>query len=199
MALGKPRKERRIMDGRQRNVLRLLSLIAAASVLGASARGQSAHVDPYQNGAAPLMPGQAAAAAAAAANANANANVAANAAALSYANPLLVDPVATSYLYGTAIPMTRTQAGLSAVSSMQRFTGIGSGRLSGVRGGGEPAPRTAAHTRNSNIVGGQASRYFNRLQPRSAAPPAPVASAASASNSRKYYQREQTHFPQPAR
>jgi hypothetical protein len=182
-----------------RKVLRLLSLVAAASAFGASARGQTAHVDPYQNGAAPLLPGQAAAAAAAAANASANANAAANAAALGYVNPMLVDPVAASYFYGTAIPMTRAQAGLSAASSMQRLTGIGSGRLSGVRGGGEPAPRTAAHTRNPNIVAGQASRYFNRLQPRSAAPTAPVASTAPASNSRRYYQREMTQFPHPAR
>jgi hypothetical protein len=185
------------MTGRRRMVLRLLPLLAAAAVFEAAAHGQTAHVDPYQNGAAPALPGRAMAAASAS-----NANTAATqAAALGYTNPMLADPMATSFLYGTAIPMTRGQAGLSAISSMQRFTGIGSGRISGVRGGGEPAPQSAAHTRNPNIPGGQAARYFNRVQPRGAAPapaPTPVATTAGASNARKFYQRQSRYFPQPA-
>ncbi len=184
------------MTGRQRMVFRLLPLLAAVPIFQATASGQT-HVDPYQNGAAPAFPSRGMAAAQAASAANSAA--ASQAAALGYANPMLVDPMAASYLYGTAIPMTRGQVGLSAISSMQQFTGLGSGRISGVRGGGQPAPRTAAHTRNPNIVAGQASRYFNRLQPRGAAPAPPVATTADAATSRKYYQRESRYFPQPAR
>ncbi|MDR3622420.1 MAG: hypothetical protein P4L85_23925 [Paludisphaera borealis] len=183
------------MTGRQRMVFRLLPLLAAVPLFEAAAHGQAARVDPYQNGAAPAFPGRGVAAPAA----NATSAAAAQAAASGYANPMLVDPMAASYLYGTAIPMTRGQVGLSAVSSIQQFTGLGSGRISGVRGGAEAAPRAAAHTRNSNIVGGQASRYFNRIQPRGAAPVAPVATTAGAANSRKFYQRESRYFPQPAR
>lgn len=186
------------MTGGQRMVFRLLPLLAAVPLFQATARGQSAHVDPYQNGAAPAFPGRAMAAAAAQqAAAGANASAATSA----YANPLLVDPMAPMLMYGgVGMPMTRGQAGLSAISSMQQLSGIGSGRISGVRGGGAPAPSTAAHTRNANIVGGQASRYFNRAEPRRpGARVAPVAAASGAENSRRFYQRPSRHFPQPAR
>ena len=70
------------------------------------------------------------------------------------------------------------QAGLFMLSTQQRMLGMGNGQLSGVRPGGPGSQRTqdlqarrepistAAHTRNSNIPGGQAARYFNRGGPR---------------------------------
>lgn len=187
------------MTCRQRMVLRLLPLLAAVPIFEAAAHGQAARVDPYQNGAAPALPGRSMAAA----NANTN-TTAAQAAAAGYVNPMVIDPMAASYMYGPGIPMTRGQVGLSALSSMQQFTGLGSGRISGVRGTpGVEAPRSAAHTRDPNIPGGQAARYFNRLQPRgfgaAAAPAPPAATTIAAGNSRKFYQRESRYFPQPAR
>lgn len=114
------------------------------------------------------------------------------------ADPMLVDPVALNYLYATGAPMTRGQVGLSAASSIQRMTGIGSGRISGVRGG-EVQPeerRSATHTRNSNVPGGQASRFFNRVGSSVATS---VPASASAGNSQRYYGRQSHYFPQPAR
>jgi hypothetical protein len=173
-------------------------LAAAVSLFGATAYGQVAHVDPYQGGAAPAFPGAMSAAAMAQQQAAASASATA---AQQYANTLAADPMTPMLMYGgVGMPMTRGQAGLSAISSLQHRSGIGSGRISGVRGGGQPAPRNAAHTRNANIVGGQASRYFNRIEPRrgGAAIVAPVASAAGTGNSRKFYQRPSRYFPRPA-
>lgn len=85
----------------------------------------------------------------------------------------LMDPVAMTYLYGVPFPVSQRQAGLLMLSQQQRMLGLGSGQLSGVRpmwgsmgvGGFRPAEepaRTAAHTANMNIPGGQAARFFNR-------------------------------------
>jgi len=114
------------------------------------------------------------------------------------ATPMLVDPVALNYLYATGVPMTRGQVGLSAVSSLQQMTGLGSGRISGVRGGGvdEDPRRSATHTRNPNVPGGQASGFFNRFGP---SIPTSVAASASASDSGRFYGRQSHYFPRPAR
>jgi hypothetical protein len=178
--------------------LGLLPLLAAVSVFEATAYGQGARVDPYQGGAAPAFPG--APSAAAMAQQQAAASVSA-AAAQQYANTMAADPMAPMLMYGgVGMPMTRGQAGLSAISSLQQMSGIGSGRISGVRGGRRAEARTAAHTRNANIVGGQASRFFNRVEPRrpGAAAVAPVTSSAGAGNSRRFYQRPSRYFPEPA-
>ena len=98
--------------------------------------------------------------------------------------------------------MTGTQAGLSMLMMQQRMLGIGNGQLSGVRGGAASgtgartdgqAPRDgggaatsraiAAHTRNMNIPGGQAARYFNR-------------GGAPAVRNQPSYQRTTRYFPQ---
>jgi hypothetical protein len=86
----------------------------------------------------------------------------------------MMDPLGLNYVYGpAAIPMTRAQAGLFMLSAQQRMLGLGNGQISGTRPAGQdPTGRktgsssatnlTAAHTRNANIPGGQAARYFNR-------------------------------------
>jgi len=184
------------MTGRWRMVFRLLALLAVVSIVQARAWGQAAHVDPYQNGAAPAFPGRAMAAAA---QQQAAAGTTAATAPWAYSDSILADPMTPMLMYGgMGMPLTRTQAGLAAASSIQRFTGIGSGRISGVRGGVQAAP-TAAHTRNMNIVGGQASRYFNRAEPRQSTAAAPVATAAGSRNSRRYYQRPYSNFPERTR
>lgn len=115
----------------------------------------------------------------------------------SAASARAADPLGLGYVYGpAAIPMTPGQAGLYMLSTTSRMTGLGNGQLSGVR---SRAPRdsqaartrrakaeplaAAAHTRDSNIPGGQAARFFNR------------GSAPAASRSRPYYQRSLRYFP----
>lgn len=165
--------------------------LAAGLVGGGSALGQSpavARVDPYQGGAAPAFPSRRPAAAA----------PQPTVVGYGLADPMIVDPVALNYLYATGIPMTRGQVGLSAASSLQQMTGLGSGRLSGVRGGavqGEER-RSATHTRNPNVPGGQASRFFNR---HGTSIPTSVPASASAANSQRFYGRHSRYFPQPAR
>ena len=88
------------------------------------------------------------------------------------ANAAMMDPLGLNYVYGPAIPMSRAQAGLFMLSAQQRMLGLGNGQISGSRPGGQAitgrtsgnaqANLTAAHTRNANIPGGQAARYFNR-------------------------------------
>jgi hypothetical protein len=88
------------------------------------------------------------------------------------ANAALMDPLGLNYVYGPAIPMTRSQAALFMLSTQQRMLGLGNGQISGTRPGSQDAtgrksgnPQlnpSAAHTRNANIPGGQAARYFNR-------------------------------------
>ncbi len=82
------------------------------------------------------------------------------------ANAMMMDPLGMSYVYGSAaIPMSRAQAGLFMLSTEQRMMGLGNGQISGVRPGQNSTSKkgpTAAHTRNANIPGGQAARYFNR-------------------------------------
>lgn len=106
------------------------------------------------------------------------------------------DPLGLGAVYGPAVPMTPGQAGLMMLATQQRMLGLGNGRLSGVRPGADgdrPAARPGrgtasgrpaeAHTRNSNVPGGQASRYFNR-------------GGLAASQPRPYYNRQLRHFPQ---
>jgi hypothetical protein len=105
-----------------------------------------------------------------------------------------MDPLGLNYIYGPAIPMTAGQTGLYMLMMQQRMLGIGNGQISGVRPGGTglagqrttspgaATARTATHTRNSNIPGGQASRYFRR---------GPV----KASQGGAYYGRQLPYFP----
>lgn len=151
----------------------------AGVVCETSARGQApppARVGSYQRGAAP-QPGVVG---------------------FGFVDPVMVDPVAMNYLYATGVPMTRGQVGLSAVSSLQRASGIGSGRISGVRGGGvvEESKRSATHTRDANVPGGQASGFFNRMGP---SIPTSVSATPNASDSGRFYGRQSRYFPSPAR
>jgi hypothetical protein len=110
----------------------------------------------------------------------------------------MMDPLGLGYVNGAAIPMTRAQTGLYMLMMQQRMLGIGNGQLSGVRPGaqtdaqstrnrGTPAEShaSAAHTRNMNVPGGQAARYFNR-------------GGMPAARPQPYYQRQSRHFPQTA-
>jgi hypothetical protein len=120
------------------------------------------------------------------------------------ANARATDPLGLGYVYGpAAIPMTQGQAGLLMLSTAQRTLGLGTGQLSGVRPPGQQQQQAgtasrgrtagraadtrviAAHTRNSNIPGGQAARYFNR-----------GTTEASGSRSQPYYNRQMQQFPQ---
>jgi hypothetical protein len=120
------------------------------------------------------------------------------------ANPLASDPLGLSYVYGpAAVPMTQGQAGLFMLSTAQRTLGLGTGQMSGARQPAQQQPgvasrgRTAgratetrviaAHTRNSNIPGGQAARYFNR-----------GTTETTGSRSQPYYNRQIRQFPLPA-
>jgi hypothetical protein len=109
-----------------------------------------------------------------------------------------MDPLGLGFVYGgAAVPMTPGQAGLFMLSTSQGMLGLGNGQLSGVRPAGQPGSPTArraggkpevlasaAHTRNSNIPGGQAARYFNR-----------GANPATA-RSQPFYHRQLRYFPQ---
>jgi len=108
------------------------------------------------------------------------------------ANAMMMDPLGLNYVYGPAIPMTRAQAGLFMLSTQQRMLGLGNGQISGARPAGQdPTGRkngsslTAAHTRNANIPGGQAARYFNR-------------GITTASGSQPHFKRQSRYFPQTA-
>jgi hypothetical protein len=106
------------------------------------------------------------------------------------------DPLGLSYVYGPAMPMTPGQAGLFMLATQQRMLGLGNGQLSGVRPGQAQDARGSrrtqglagthpveSHTRNSNIPGGQAARFFNR-------------GGLAASQSRPFYNRQLRQFPQ---
>jgi hypothetical protein len=99
-------------------------------------------------------------------------------------------------VYGPAMPMNNTQAGLFLLSTQQRMLGLGNGQLSGSRpltageANGNPGSRSRpgkhpaeAHTRNANVPGGQASRFFNR-------------GGLAAGQPRSYYNRQMRQFPQ---
>ncbi|MDG3004108.1 hypothetical protein [Paludisphaera mucosa] len=153
-----------------RRVARLGAAFAVAAALGGAARGQAT-----QAAAEPTMmfnpsSGQA----------------------------VMVDPLAAQMLYGTGIPLTRGQAGLSAMSSASRFTGIGSGRVSGVRGGPEPKRGSAAAPRKPTLraPGGQASGYFNRYGGGTATN---VSAPTSTATTRNYYNRPAGFFPEGVR
>jgi hypothetical protein len=116
------------------------------------------------------------------------------------ANAAMMNPLGLNYMYGPAIPMTQAQAGLFMLSTQQRMLGLGNGQISGVRPGGQDATGrktgnssgtnlTAAHTRNSNIPGGQAARYFNRGGTATAARSLPPGSGQN-------FKRQSRYFPQ---
>lgn len=121
---------------------------------------------------------------------------------------LASDPMGFGYVYGgvyggAAIPMTQSQAGLLMLSTSQRMLGLGNGQLSGVRPGPQKdsktgrsaaSQQTAAHTRNANIPGGQASRYFGR----GIGLPSGLQAQSSTGRSQPYYQRQMRYFPQTA-
>jgi hypothetical protein len=178
---------------------------AQTAATGPAAGGAGTRIDPYAFGAAPAAPGAyGAAMAAQAAQAAQAATAAAANQSLVTPNPAL-DPLGLNYVYGpaygSAVPMTGTQAGLSMLMMQQRMLGIGNGQLSGVRGGTASgtkartdglAPRgggaatsraIAAHTRDMNIPGGQAARYFNR-------------GGAPAVRNQPSFQRTTRYFPQ---
>jgi hypothetical protein len=118
---------------------------------------------------------------------------------LGTASAAMTDPLGLGYVYGPAIPMTPAQTGLFMLSAQQRMFGLGNGQISGVRPGADAdarsalsgrtpsnspgSRRTAAHTRNSNVPGGQAARFFNR-------------GATASPESRTYYKRQMRYFPQ---
>jgi hypothetical protein len=106
------------------------------------------------------------------------------------------DPLGLSYIYGPAVPMTAGQAGLFMLSTQQRMLGLGNGQISGVRPGATPDAKAVrgarttmeshpveAHTKNANVPGGQAARFFNR-------------GGLATSRSRPYYNRQLRYFPQ---
>jgi hypothetical protein len=196
------------MHARDRWLLSVTFLATASLAACGAAEAQTAgtRIDPYAYGAAPAAPGAYGAAQSAA---SASAAVAANAAAAAGLNQSMVtpnpalDPLGLNYVYGpaygSAVPMTGTQAGLTMLMMQQRMLGIGNGQLSGVRGGtgtgiganvqasrngsGAATSRAiAAHTRDMNIPGGQAARYFNRSAP--------------AVRNQPSYQRTTRYFPQ---
>ncbi len=114
----------------------------------------------------------------------------------SSATGVSADPLGVNAVYGPALPMTNGQAGLLLLSTQQRMLGLGNGQLSGSRPGVSPDARVGAgarsqlgkhpveaHTRNSNIPGGQASRFFNR-------------GGLAAERSRPFYRRQLRYFPQ---
>jgi hypothetical protein len=164
----------------------------AAGVQGANF-GLNSRVDPYAGGLAPLAPGTVPSTAATSAT-----QTMMNQAMMNQ-SMIMMDPLGMSYLNGAGMPMTRTQMGLYMLSTQQRMLGLGNGQMSGVRPGqqadaqghGRNAATTAATransalTRNMNVPGGQAARYFNR-------------GGMPAARSQPYYQRQSRYFPQPA-
>jgi hypothetical protein len=173
-------------------LLSVVGLVQARSAWGQSAGngsvpsvGLGSRVDPYAGGLPPATPGYVPRTQGAS---TANQNM--------MSQSMLLDPLASGYVYGASVPMTRTQAGLYMLSMQQRMLGIGNGQLSGVRPGplvdtqsarnrgNTTGPHaSAAHTRNMNVPGGQAARYFNR-------------GGMPAVRSQPYYQRQTRYFPQ---
>ena len=151
------------MSGRIRRAVRLATAMGIAAMLGGSAWGQA----PADS--EPMLMFDAS------------------------MRPVVIDPLAAQMLRGTAMPMTRAEAGLSAAGSVQRMTGIGSGRISGVRGAAGPKggaqPRAATTLR---APGGQASIYFNRFGGGTATDAAAPASRATTKN---FYNRPAGFFP----
>jgi len=114
---------------------------------------------------------------------------------------MVVDPLAAQMLSGTGVPLTRGQAGLSAFSSASQFTGIGSGRISGVRGAVDAkahATQAQAGARRPTLraPGGQASVYFNRFGKGTATD---ASAPVSKSTTRNYYNRPAGFFPEGVR
>lgn len=116
---------------------------------------------------------------------------------------MVVDPLAAQMLSGTGVPLTRGQAGLSAISSASGFTGIGAGRISGVRGAvdakAQAAQKQAAGSGRRPTLrapGGQASVYFNRFGKGTATD---VSAPVSKATTRNFYNRPAGFFPEGVR
>ena len=113
---------------------------------------------------------------------------------------MVVDPLAAQMMSTTGMPLTRGQAGLTAAASMQRFTGIGSGRISGVRGAVDAKAQAAqqAGTKRPTLraPGGQASVYFNRYGKGTATD---VSAPVSKATTRNFYNRPAGFFPEGVR
>ncbi len=103
------------------------------------------------------------------------------------------NPYMTPMLYGSMFPMSRNQMGWMMLANQAQMTGVGAGRLSGVRPGTpgtpgqNPVGRTAAQKRGSaSTPGGLAARYFNRTKPGSTYP-------------RAYFNRQPANYPDRSR
>ncbi len=105
------------------------------------------------------------------------------------------NPYMTPMLYGSMYPMTQNQIGWMMLANQAQMTGIGSGRLSGVRpaGGSSTAAASARATASSGarrptsgMPGGLATRYFNRKSPNTRYP-------------RTYFHRGTGYFPDGSR
>ena len=107
--------------------------------------------------------------------------------------PMVVDPLAVQMMTGSGMPLTRAEAGMAAAASASRFTGIGSGRASGVRGVA-PGRNDPASVRRPSLrsPAGQASVYFNRFGRGTATN---VSAPVSAATTRNYYNRPAGFFP----
>jgi hypothetical protein len=113
--------------------------------------------------------------------------------AAAFANPLMnpyMNPLINPY--ATQQVTTPGNAALYLFAAQSMYTGIGSGRISGVRPGpggskangrDKDAGPASAHRSASNTPGGNAARFFGRSQP------APAARAS-------YYDRQARYFPQ---
>ncbi len=101
------------------------------------------------------------------------------------------NPAASPMLYGSMFPMSQNQAGWMMLANQAQMTGIGSGRLSGVRPGAGASGRgqaagammSAPARRSSGGPGGLAAHYFNRTTPMASRTP------------QGYYNRRPSQFP----
>lgn len=114
---------------------------------------------------------------------------------------VMVDPLMSQMMMGTGVPLTRGQAGLTAISTVGNVTGIGSGRASGVRGAAGPRGnldvRGLKERRGTlGTPAGQASNYFGRYGRGTSVN---VASPASRANTGGYYNRPARFFPEGVR
>jgi hypothetical protein len=106
-------------------------------------------------------------------------------------NSLMANPMAAPMIYGGINSMSPNQMGMMALASQAQMSGIGSGQLSGVRGGGRGRGQTpqalALRPRGtSNQPGGLAGRYFHRT-------------TTEGRNPQIYYNQQSRYFPQIAR
>jgi hypothetical protein len=107
-------------------------------------------------------------------------------------NSLLANPLAAPMIYGGTSAMSPNQMGMMMLANQAQMTGIGSGQLSGVRGGGgrgrgQGVQPVAARSRGTaNQPGGLSSRFFHRTTTEGRYP-------------QIYYNQQSRYFPQVAR